>query len=82
MSGGKKLYKESILRANEIKMPVGKQKDVENLKTFIKDYRVQDKKIYLQPLSQSKKATELCINSCIEYNWNISVQTHKYIGLR
>lgn len=82
MTGGKKLVSESVNRANEIKMAIGKQKDIEKLKKFIKDYKVKDKKIYLQPLSQSKKATQLCIDSCIQYNWNISIQTHKYIGLR
>tara|TARA_R100000329_G_scaffold126302_1_gene104889 strand:- start:3864 stop:4538 length:675 start_codon:yes stop_codon:yes gene_type:complete len=82
MSGGKKLIPSAIERANEIKMPIGKQKDIDILKDFIKDYQIKDKSIYLQPLSQSKKATELCVQSCIDYNWKISIQTHKYIGLR
>lgn len=82
MTGNKKVLKESVLRANEIKFPIGKQKDIEKLKKFINDYNIDNKPIYLQPLSQSKKATELCIKNCIQNNWKISIQTHKYIGLR
>ena len=60
----------------------GRELSTYKLKDFIKDYQIQDKSIYLQPLSQSKKATELCVQSCIDYNWKISIQIHKYIGLR
>jgi len=82
MKGGKLLEEQAINRANEIKFPIGKQKDIAKLKQFIKDYNIYNKVIFLQPLSQSKKATELCIQECYINNWRLSIQTHKYIGLR
>ncbi|MEP1868381.1 MAG: 7-carboxy-7-deazaguanine synthase QueE, partial [Paraglaciecola sp.] len=37
--------------------------------------------IYLQPISQQKRATELAIKTCIARNWRLSLQTHKFIGI-
>ena len=81
MPNKKEVLHEVILRANEVKMPVGKQKDIETLKNMIEKYHL-DVPIYLQPLSLSKKATKLCIETCKKYNWNLSLQTHKYIDER
>lgn len=80
MPGGRHVLSESLQRANEIKHPVGKQRDVDNLKTVIGDNC--KKLVYLQPLSQSHKATELCIQQAGLNNWRISAQLHKYIGVR
>jgi 7-carboxy-7-deazaguanine synthase len=83
MDGGYKLIKESIERSDEIKYPIGKQKDVDRLIQFIDEYDLdKGQKIWVQPLSQSKKATELCVKSASNNGWNISVQTHKYINVR
>jgi 7-carboxy-7-deazaguanine synthase len=45
------------------------------------EHQVEDKQIYLQPISQKQRATELAIATCIENNWRLSVQVHKYIGI-
>jgi len=74
----RKVLPSSLHRANEIKHPVGKQKDIQNLR----DLELKDKVIWLQPLSASKKATNLCIETAIENNWNVSIQTHKFVGIR
>ncbi|MBU5895165.1 7-carboxy-7-deazaguanine synthase QueE, partial [Vibrio cholerae O1] len=37
--------------------------------------------IALQPISQKDEATKLCIATCIERNWRLSVQTHKYLNI-
>ncbi|MFT4652647.1 MAG: 7-carboxy-7-deazaguanine synthase [Patiriisocius sp.] len=37
--------------------------------------------VYLQPISQQQRATELAVKTCIERNWRLSVQLHKYIGV-
>jgi 7-carboxy-7-deazaguanine synthase len=37
--------------------------------------------VYLQPISQQKRATELAVSTCIARNWRLSVQLHKYIGV-
>lgn len=38
--------------------------------------------IWLQPLSQSRTATELCIREATARNWRVSIQTQKFIGVR
>lgn len=81
MPNKKEVLHEVILRANEVKMPVGRQRDIETLKNMIEKYHL-DVPIYLQPLSLSKKATKLCVETCKKYDWNLSIQTHKYINER
>ena len=75
----------SICLADEIKMPVGKEEDLEKLETFLKSNSHRKKPIvpiWLQPLSQSPKATKLCIETCLDKGYRLSVQTHKYIGVQ
>lgn len=68
-------------RADEIKAVIGKQKDLDKLDDLLKDCHLKpDCQICLQPISQSKKATELCIKTCQERGWRLSIQLHKYIG--
>jgi 7-carboxy-7-deazaguanine synthase len=38
--------------------------------------------ICLQPVSLSRKATKLCIETVQARGWRLSIQTHKYIGAR
>jgi len=78
MKGKKEVLASSLLRANEIKMPVGKQKDIEVLRSL----EIKNKTIWLQPLSQNKKATNICVDQAIKNNWNVSIQTHKYMEIR
>ena len=82
MAGKKEVIKENILKAHEIKYPVGKMEDIDNLKEHIYYETSQDAEIWLQPLSQSDKATALCVEQAIKNNFKISIQVHKYLGLR
>lgn len=83
MPNNKPILKEVVYRANEIKMPIGKLSDIEKLKNFIKFYNIQkDIAIWLQPLSQNKKALNICIEESLKNNWKLSIQTHKYINIR
>ena len=43
--------------------------------------KIINKQVYIQPISQKERATKLAIKSCIENNWRLSVQVHKYIGI-
>jgi 7-carboxy-7-deazaguanine synthase len=79
MPGGFELRQDALNRANEIKWPVGKMLDIENLKQVCSELCIN---IWLQPLSQSPKATKLCIDQAILNGWKISIQTHKYMGIR
>lgn len=82
MPGKKKLYKDSIIRANEIKMPVGRVEDIVKLKNFIKEYNIIHKPIWLQPISCGKSATKLAVDAALSNNWRVSLQIHKFLNIR
>ncbi len=76
------IVQSAIDRANEIKHPVATEKDVEQLDDLLeKTQCVEDKVIALQPISQKPRATQYCIEVCIERNWRLSIQTHKYLNI-
>jgi 7-carboxy-7-deazaguanine synthase len=79
MPGGKKVELEMLLSADEIKHPVGRERDIENLLEALPGV---DCPVYVQPISQSPKATALCIDAAAKYGWRVSIQAHKYAGLR
>jgi 7-carboxy-7-deazaguanine synthase len=81
MPGGYQVLDSAIERANEIKHPVGKMQDVDNLARLAAKRR-EGVPVWMQPLSQSVKATELCVQQAILRNWRVSIQTHKYMGVR
>lgn len=82
MRGGYEVLTSALQRANEIKHPVAMQKHVDELKQLLA--RLDSSTlplVYLQPISQQKRATELAVASCIANNWRLSLQTHKFIGI-
>jgi 7-carboxy-7-deazaguanine synthase len=82
MPGGRPVLKSAMCRANEIKHPIAMQKHIEELDevlTLLGDQVAPN--IYLQPISQQKRATDLAIETCIARNWRLSLQTHKFIGI-
>ena len=81
MAGGYKILASALQRADEIKHPVAMQKHVDELVTLLTEHQILNKLVYLQPISQQKRATELAIASCIQHNWRLSVQVHKYLGI-
>jgi len=82
MPGGFVVLDAAIQRANEIKYPVGKPADVENLRTRILPRTKAGVPVWLQPLSQSKSATALCVEAATKNGFRVSIQTHKFIGVR
>ncbi len=82
MRGGLTVLTEAVNRANEIKHPVAREKDIEALEALLA-LREQSGELItsLQPISQNKSATQLCIDTCIERNWRLSIQTHKYLNI-
>lgn len=82
MKGQLPVLESALMRANEIKHPVGTGKDIEQLDTLLAGVTLNDSTVIaLQPISQKPRATELCIQTCIQRNWRLSVQTHKYINI-
>ena len=82
MPGGRHVLSSAMRRANEIKHPIAMQKHIEELDEVLKLLGEQAApNIYLQPISQQKRATDLAIKTCIARNWRLSLQTHKFIGI-
>jgi len=81
MRGGYEVLASAMSRANEIKHPVATEHHIDELKALLAQHKVVNTPIYIQPISQKKRATELAIASCIANNWRLSVQVHKYIGI-
>jgi 7-carboxy-7-deazaguanine synthase len=82
MPGGREVLTEMLARANEIKHPVGKQADIDRLVARVLPHIRPGVPVYLQPLSQSPKATALCVETALAMGVRVSVQTHKFIGVR
>ena len=82
MKGGYDVLVSALERANEIKHPIAMQKHIDELDALLKNVSsLEGKQVCLQPISQQKRATELAVRTCIERNWRLSLQTHKYIGI-
>lgn len=82
MPGGRVVQPDMMLRANEIKMPVGRQRDIDTLQQVLSMPRDPSAEVWLQPISASKPATELCVSAATRYGWRVSLQTHKFLGVR
>lgn len=81
MGGGTKVLPNAIARADEIKMPVANISDIDNLRMLLA-HRQSNVTVWLQPISQGDEATQLCVQACMENQWRLSIQTHKYAGVR
>ncbi|MCI2284545.1 7-carboxy-7-deazaguanine synthase QueE [Colwellia sp. MSW7] len=81
MRGGYAILESAMKRANEIKHPIATEQHVDDLKALLAEHAIENTPVYLQPISQKSRATELAIETCIANNWRLSVQVHKYIGI-
>lgn len=83
MPGGKAVLPGAMAAADEVKMVVGKPTDIDALNALLVSSPTKPGvEICLQPLSTNPKATELCIETVLARGWRLSLQTHKYLGLR
>jgi 7-carboxy-7-deazaguanine synthase len=82
MPGGFAVLPSVLQRADEIKHPVGRQRDIDQLEQLI-DAAIPaiSCPIYLQPISLNKRATQLVVDTVIKKNWRLSLQTHKFIDI-
>lgn len=81
MKGGYDVLTSALQRADEIKHPIAMQKHIDELDTLLSVLDTPPENVCLQPISQQPRATELAIKTCIERNWRLSLQTHKYVGI-
>lgn len=82
--GGKDLHKPAIKRANEIKLPVAVLRDFEEFAKWevLNDTRDTPVERWVQPVWQSKTSVGLCVELARIHGWKVSLQTHKYVGMR
>lgn len=82
MRGGYDVLDQALVRADEVKHPVARQRDVDALDDLLATLSDDKARIIaLQPISQKDEATRLCIETCIARNWRLSMQTHKYLNI-
>lgn len=82
MRGGYDVLEQALVRADEVKHPVARQRDVDALDELLATLTDSKARIIaLQPISQKDDATKLCIATCIARNWRLSMQTHKYLNI-
>ena len=80
MKGKRSIEPQALTRANEIKHPIATQKHLDELDRLLVPLE-KTKRICLQPISQKPHATELAMRTCIERNWRLSIQMHKYLQI-
>lgn len=81
MKAGMAVLTQALERADEIKHPVATSKHIDDLDELLEGIELYGKTICLQPISQKPRATELAMKTCIERNWRLSIQTHKYLNI-
>ncbi|PIJ50477.1 7-carboxy-7-deazaguanine synthase QueE [Erwinia sp. OLTSP20] len=82
MRGGYDVISQALIRADEIKHPVARQRDIAALDLLLLTLKDDKARVVaLQPVSQKADATALCISTCIARNWRLSMQTHKYLNI-
>ena len=80
---GRPILPDVVRGADEIKMVVGRASDIERFEAFIREHGLTDMStLSLQPMSESRKATELCVAAALRLGCRVSIQTHKVIGVR
>jgi 7-carboxy-7-deazaguanine synthase len=82
MPGGFDVLDAALARANEIKHPVGKGADYDKMRKRILPHVAPGVPVWLQPLSQNRTSTALCVNFATQHGHKVSIQTHKFIGVR
>ncbi len=82
MRGGMAVLTSALRRANEIKHPVARERDIAALDALLATLgEALPPVVALQPISCKEGATRLCIDTCLARNWRLSMQTHKYLHI-
>ena len=72
----------TMSQADELKFVIGTACDLDNALSLLENYETKPGvQICLQPISLSRRATDLCLATVLERGWRLSLQTHKFIGI-
>jgi len=80
MPGGLKVLPAAIASADELKFVIGRESDLLIIEEILQWPTARDVTISLQPISQSQRATAICVEACLKRGWRLSLQLHKYIN--
>ncbi|VFP84528.1 7-carboxy-7-deazaguanine synthase [Candidatus Erwinia haradaeae] len=76
------ILQQALVRADEIKHPVARQRDIDALIACLNILKDQKKRVIsLQPINNIDSAIQLCLKTCLSRNWRLSIQTHKYLNI-
>jgi 7-carboxy-7-deazaguanine synthase len=82
MPGGKTVRPNVMAMADEVKMPGGRERDLVKLSELLDAMPPKDRAVVsLQPISQNKEATRLCVTTAKRRGWRVSIQVHKTVNL-
>lgn len=82
-AGGLEVLEEVVARADEIKHPTSTERHLADLEELLaRGWHQPGTPVWLQPLSQHPAATARCLAWCMSRGYYLSVQVHKYIGVR
>ena len=81
MPGRRTLDPGALMAADELMFVVGKPENIRQAARLRKMANAKAE-VWLQPLSQSAAATDLCLAGAIEHGWNVAIATRKILGLR
>lgn len=82
MPGGLAVRLDALHRADELKCVIGRARDIDTVLEHVIPHARAGVPIWLQPVSLSRKATELCISEAARHGWRVSLQSHRLIGVR
>ncbi len=86
--GKKHVMPDAVARASEIKLPVAIQRDVDDFDEYVQGLDPASRPhargipIWLQPVWQTPHGQDVCVKVATERGWRVSLQTHKFAGLR
>lgn len=84
MPGGKTVQMACLAASSEIKQVIGKPADLTPLLEALATEELAEwiGRVSLQPVSQSEKATKLCLEYAFQYGFSVSLQVHKLLQVR
>lgn len=71
----------ALRRASEIRMPIRRRSDLEDLRSLLRRVDIPDIPVYLIPVSNRPDAVDICINASFEYGYRLSMRRNQQIGL-
>lgn len=67
---------------DEVKWLIATPADVLALRDWLLVNPIAGGHVFVQPISQDPVATRLCYQAALDYGWRVSLQLHKYLGVR